>query len=177
MAHKARSNNARLERPWQDIAQEAQDYRDASIVDYQADIPHFAGGVPRNVVSIIRNHLSQGEIQITEAPPEELLISLASGNLTAVVVTTAFLRRASLAQQLVCVIDEEVFLCIPICALDELPHRAPPRTSSGSGTIPGRLPCQVQETTWSPSRLAYQCQRAHRYEGTRPQRWLCSVVG
>jgi len=41
------------------------------------------------------------DTKITETLPENLVKQLASGNLSAKVVTTAFLRRAVLAQKLV----------------------------------------------------------------------------
>lgn len=89
-------------RPWQDIAQEAQQYRDASIARVWPDLPQLPENLAKNVTEIPGTVLSQEEVQITEMPPECLLSVLASGDLTAVAVTTAFLRRASLAQKLVC---------------------------------------------------------------------------
>lgn len=46
--------------------------------------------------------LSPDEIQITELPVEELADMLRLRKLTAMVVTLAFLRRAGIAQKLVC---------------------------------------------------------------------------
>jgi amidase len=97
-----RNVGARQKRPWQDIAQEAQAYRDASITRVRPDVPQLPLNLPKNVLNIPRNTLSEGEIHITEAAPENLLSMLASGELTATAVTTAFLRRAGLAQKLVC---------------------------------------------------------------------------
>jgi amidase len=88
-------------RRWQDIAQEAQQYRDASIARVWPDIPQLPEKLVKNVTEIPGTVLSQEEVHITEMPPEGLLSVLASGDLTAVAVTKAFLRRASLAQQLV----------------------------------------------------------------------------
>jgi amidase len=89
-------------RPWQDIAREAQQYRDASIARVWPDLPQLPENLAKNVTEIPGTVLSREEVQITEMSPEGLLNVLASGDLTAVAVTTAFLRRASLAQKLVC---------------------------------------------------------------------------
>ena len=88
-------------RPWQDIATEAQEYRDASIARSWPDMPQLPADLPKNVFTILRESLCQTDIQITEMLPEALLTALASGELTATSVTHAFLRRASLAQKLV----------------------------------------------------------------------------
>ena len=89
-------------RRWQDIAQEAQEYRDASIARVQPNLAQLPENLPKDVTKIPGTVLSRKEVQITEMPPEDLLRVLASGELTAVAVTTAFLRRAALAQKLVC---------------------------------------------------------------------------
>ncbi|PVF95671.1 amidase [Serendipita vermifera] len=87
-------------RGWQDIAKEAQDYRDASIARVTPEIPHPPVNLPKNVMGIPRELLSQNEIQITETVPEVLLQLMASGQLSVTTVCTAFLRRAGLAQRL-----------------------------------------------------------------------------
>lgn len=92
---------AKAKRPWQDIAQEVQDYRDATIDEVQPAIPNPPTNLPSNVIHIPRELLSQEEIQITQTVPEDLLFKLACGELTATSVTIAFLRRAGLAQKLV----------------------------------------------------------------------------
>ncbi|KAH0559589.1 hypothetical protein GP486_003892 [Trichoglossum hirsutum] len=96
----ARNTSTKQKRPWQDIAREAQEYRDASIAKVRPDVPPLPTVLPRNVINIPRNTLGEKEIQITEATPESLLSMLALGELTATAVTTAFLRRAGLAQKL-----------------------------------------------------------------------------
>ncbi len=87
---------------WEKIAREAQGHRDASISRVKPDVPHPPANLPRNVMDIPCQLLSREEIQITEAPPEELAELLRSRKLTATTVTIAFLRRAGLAQKLVC---------------------------------------------------------------------------
>ena len=99
-------------RLWQDIAQEAQQYRDASVFRVWPGLPPFSENLAKNVTEIPGAVLSQEEVRITEMPPEGLLSVLASGDLTAVTVTTAFLRRASLAQKLVWL--EEWIMVIPM---------------------------------------------------------------
>ncbi|MCJ1430787.1 hypothetical protein MMC27_000137 [Xylographa pallens] len=94
------------QKPWQEIAQEAQDYRDASIAMFDPDTSRLPKILPRNVFKVLRQHLSQTEMELTEKPPEELLKLLASGTVTATAVTTAFLRRAGLAQKLTNCITE-----------------------------------------------------------------------
>ncbi|MCJ1295451.1 hypothetical protein MMC34_007014 [Xylographa carneopallida] len=93
-------------RPWQEIAQEAQDYRNASIAKFDPDISRLPEILPRNVFGMLRQDLPQTEGKLTEKPPDELLKLLASGTVTATAVTTAFLRRASLAQKLTNCITE-----------------------------------------------------------------------
>lgn len=110
MAPTSRSNKPKQKKPWQDIAQEAQTYRDASIASFQAHLPQFPSDRPKNVFSLLRDSLREEDIAVTETLPEELLVSLAAGKLTATAVTTAFLRRASLAQKLVCAWNVEGFL-------------------------------------------------------------------
>ena len=87
--------------PWQAIAQEARDYRDATLATIQPPIPDISGQTPKNVFETLRSNLSVQEIEITELSPEKLLEHLRTGTLSAVAVTNAFLRRAGLAQKLV----------------------------------------------------------------------------
>lgn len=89
---------------WQEIAQLAQTLRDKSIADIHPPIPSVPSeaDLPLNTTSLPRKLLEEAELRITETPPEQLLQSLASGELTSVEVTTAFLRRAGIAQKLVC---------------------------------------------------------------------------
>lgn len=87
---------------WQTIAHEAQQYRDASISRIKPDVPQTPSILPRNVMDIPAKLLSPDEIQITELPVEELADMLQLRKLTAMVVTLAFLRRAGVAQKLVC---------------------------------------------------------------------------
>jgi len=87
---------------WQEIAQEAQDHRDRSLAEVQPPLPEIkAEDLPLNVTSIPALYLSPSEIEISETSPEKLVELLATGELSCVEVTNAFLRRAGLAQKLV----------------------------------------------------------------------------
>jgi len=99
-------SKAKQKRSWQDVAKEAQEYRDASIAVLTADFPPGLDGdefseLPRNSIDISSAVLRPRDIQITERPPEELIRAIGNGELSVIDVTTAFLRRAALAQKLV----------------------------------------------------------------------------
>ena len=87
-------------KPWQEIAKEVQTFRDKSISAIKPPVPRIGGKLPQNVTKLPRRLLPAEECKITEMAPEELLPALASGMLSSVDVTTAFLRRAGVAQQL-----------------------------------------------------------------------------
>ena len=86
---------------WRTIAKRAQEHRDASIHSVQPPVPAISSDLPLRVVDIPQQVLTAEELAITERTPEGLLSALASGELTSVQVTTAFSRRAGLAQSLV----------------------------------------------------------------------------
>jgi len=90
--------------PWQETAQLAQSLRDKSIDEIEPRIPPVPSpaNLPLNTTSLPQKLMGEAEFKITETPPEELLKSLASGDLSSAEVTTAFLRRAGIAQKLVC---------------------------------------------------------------------------
>ena len=87
---------------WQEVAKIAQEYRDASIARVEPAVPEVPGELPGDVTSIPAELLDKEEVKITQTTTEDLLASIASGNLTSTAVTKAFLRRAGLAQSLVC---------------------------------------------------------------------------
>ena len=86
---------------WQTVAKKAQDHRDKSIAEVQPAIPEVPAELPLDVTGLPKELLNEKEVSITEKPAEELVEALASGKLTSVEVTSAFLRRAGLAQKLV----------------------------------------------------------------------------
>ncbi|KAF3932953.1 Acetamidase [Dactylellina cionopaga] len=92
---------------WQKIAAERQQHRDSSISRVSPQIFGFdTKNLPLNVLNTARSMLTKKEIEITEKGSMELLELLASGKLTAVEVTSAFLKRAAAAQKLVNCITE-----------------------------------------------------------------------
>lgn len=98
----APSRKVKPKRPWQEIAKEAQEHRDASIAPFATALASETSiNLPRNSTTIPRNVLLARDLQITETLPEELVKLLANGDISATDVTTAFLRRAALAQKLV----------------------------------------------------------------------------
>ncbi|KKY25176.1 putative fatty-acid amide [Phaeomoniella chlamydospora] len=91
---------------WQTVAKKAQDHRDKSIAEVQPAIPEVPAELPLDVTGLPKELLNEKEVSITEKPAEELVEALASGKLTSVEVTSAFLRRAGLAQKLANCITE-----------------------------------------------------------------------
>ena len=88
-------------RTWQEIAKTAQEHRDASIARVEPAVPEVPQNLPVDVTGLPQELLSKAEISITESSPEDLLAAIASGQLSCLIVTQAFLRRAGLAQKLV----------------------------------------------------------------------------
>ena len=93
-------------RAWQDVAKEAQGYRDASIKHVTPALPPVPQPLPVNVTDIPRRLLPKHELEITESSPEDLIEAIARGSLKSINVTKAFLRRAALAQALANCITE-----------------------------------------------------------------------
>ncbi|KAF3046200.1 hypothetical protein E8E11_008429 [Didymella keratinophila] len=85
---------------WTDIANEAQRYRDATISALSPPAPEVPSELPKNTLHVPEQLLEPFVISITELPPEELLLRLSRGQLSALQVTTAFLQRAAVAQGL-----------------------------------------------------------------------------
>jgi amidase len=86
---------------WKEVAEKAQEHRDASIKLVKPAVPDVPSELPLNVTEIPKHLLTTEEVIITETTPEDLVKSLASGKLTSTGVTNAFLRRAGIAQKLV----------------------------------------------------------------------------
>lgn len=87
---------------WQEIAQEAQRHRDDTINAIKPPLPPLPNVISHNVIDVPRQLLSHDELVITETPTIQLLQSLSTGKVTATAVAKAFLRRAAVAQKLVC---------------------------------------------------------------------------
>ncbi|KAF2795688.1 amidase [Melanomma pulvis-pyrius CBS 109.77] len=90
---------------WESIAQKAQDFRDATIALVSPALPAITE-LPLDSTPVPKTILTAEEITITQSDPTDLVAQLASGALSSIQVTTAFLRRASLAQKLVNCITE-----------------------------------------------------------------------
>ena len=90
-----------VRRKWQDIAHDVQNHRARTLARVQPPIPDIPSPLPLNVTAIPQALLSTKEVEITTARAEDLIDSLATGKLTCVEVTQAFLRSACLAQKLV----------------------------------------------------------------------------
>ena len=91
---------------WQEVAKIAQDHRDDSIRRVKPPIPEVPDQLTLDRTEIPKYLLSTEETVITQTAPEQLVASLASGKYTSTAVTTAFLRRAGLAQALANCITE-----------------------------------------------------------------------
>ena len=100
----------KLTRSWEEVAKEAQDYRDASLAQVKPGLPDLLEKAPECLRSNApedaameqaRAVLLPRDVQITEMSPEDLIQALAAGELSATDVTSSFLRRAVVAQKLV----------------------------------------------------------------------------
>ena len=85
---------------WQDISRRVQDHRDSTLAQVKPPISDVPLELPRDVTALPRELLSSREIEITKLLVENLISSLATGKLSCTEVTSAFLRRAGLAQKL-----------------------------------------------------------------------------
>ena len=104
---------------WEAVAREVQSARDDGIAKVQPPIPIIlADKLPTNVTPIPAQLLEAQETEITESPPEVLVGKLASGKWSSRDVTSAFLRRAAVAQGLVsgfqlhAICDFSVFIAV-----------------------------------------------------------------
>ena len=97
----SKRNSKRLSPFWQDLVRQLQAPDIGVSNRTQIPIPNIPRNLPLNITAVPRKLLLPHEIEITETPAETLVAALASGSLTSVEVTKAFLRRAGLAQKLV----------------------------------------------------------------------------
>lgn len=91
---------------WEEIVKDAQNHRDSTIALLSPPAPLVPTSPPNNVTGIPEQVLDKQTISITSLLPEELLASLATGQLTALQVTNAYLQRTAVAQQLANCITE-----------------------------------------------------------------------
>lgn len=85
---------------WQDVAAERRKYRDSTLAAIEPPLPDVSSPA-LNTVPVAKDCLTEEEIKITESRVEELAPLLVKGELSAITVVKAFLRRAALAQRLV----------------------------------------------------------------------------
>ena len=90
---------------WKSIAQRAQDHRDETPTAVQPPVLDITN-LPQDSTSVPKMILTTDELSITESDPEKLIARMASGELSSVQVTNAFLRRAAIAQKLVNCVTE-----------------------------------------------------------------------
>jgi amidase len=112
----------RKKRTWDDIAREAQEYRDGSIDRVRPSLPQNSSSVSKNVMDLPETVLDPFEIKITQVLPEDLVLLLANGEVTAKAVANAFIRRAAVAQRLV----RTPILMLPHSVLSSLSHQVKP---------------------------------------------------
>ncbi|RDW87467.1 amidase-7 [Coleophoma crateriformis] len=96
---------------WQEVAADRQKHRDATIAAVEPALPEISE-IPTNTTPIAKKVLTADEIKITESTVEVLAVQLEKGEISAVEVTKAFLRRAGLAQK------------VTNCITELLPERA-----------------------------------------------------
>ena len=92
---------AAMEPPWRKTVSKVQEYRVQSLRKVQPPLPEIPLDLPKDVTHAPQMLLSQREIVITDSSPECLLSYLAAGKWNSEEVTQAYLRRATLAQELV----------------------------------------------------------------------------
>ncbi|PQE24352.1 hypothetical protein CJF31_00002584 [Rutstroemia sp. NJR-2017a BVV2] len=112
---------------WQEVAKDRQRHRDETIAAVKPNIPEITE-IPLNTLSLARQILTEEEIHLTESTPEELLAELTKGDLSAVQVANAFLRRAALAQKAACRTSAQFVMLILTrsqtnCITELLPER------------------------------------------------------
>ena len=99
------SSSSASVRSWESVAQRAQDHRDATLAAIQPPVPDVTG-LPQDSTHVPRTILTTDELSITESDPVKLISRMASGEISSVQVTNAFLRRAAIAQKLVNCVTE-----------------------------------------------------------------------
>ena len=132
------------QRTWQEIAHAAQEHRAATLSKVDPALPSLPAeqDLPSDVTHIPAQVLTADEIEITSQPAEALLAALATGSLNSVTVTRAFLRRAGVAQGLVCICSAT--FCAIICTgtkgimiIDKLSNRTSPRAGVAACGVSG----------------------------------------
>ena len=148
---------------WQEVAEEAQRHRDATIDSLKPPLPALPRELSHHIIEVPRRLLSQQEVAITEAPITVLLGRLANGEITATAVASAFLRRAAIAQKLVGIGSIPRCLAYPSGA-GQLHFRAIAGASFGSREGARRCP-GTWRSAWAAARPPNQREGSYAYEG------------
>ena len=91
----------KAKRPWQDVAQEAQKLRSESLLELRCDITPQLKDTLKSTKGIMEQILGPEDEALTALSLEEVVHLTSSGAVPARHIILAFLRRATLAQQLV----------------------------------------------------------------------------
>ncbi|KAF1851201.1 amidase [Cucurbitaria berberidis CBS 394.84] len=103
-----------MKKSWRDISKEARDYRDTTISQLSPLAPSVPSDLPKKVLGVPDQLLGQHVTSITSLLPEKLLASIATGQLSAVEVSRAYLQQAAVSQGLTNCITE----LLPTMALE-----------------------------------------------------------
>lgn len=88
---------------WEHKAQAVRDYRDATLAKVEPALADITGPLPLNSLDLPKQFLTPREYELTQNYDAiALLEMLRSKKLTSEELTRAFLRRAALAQKVVC---------------------------------------------------------------------------
>lgn len=166
------SKRRHLNRTWQEIAGEAQEHRDETIAVVEPKFANLPNRFPQNVTRFAEQVLSSKESEITSTKPEDLVQALSSKALSAVEVTTSFLRRATLAQKLVLMSYASIIGMINSLLIGKLYNGASFRIRTIYGC---RARCSTN-TERRTTRLTYLDQRAHWHRQPSAACWLRSPL-
>ena len=87
--------------PWKELVELECARRDSTIGFADSGLPNITVPTSGSVLHIPGEVLGPLELEITETPIERLLASLASGEVSSLVVLSAFMQRARVAHRLV----------------------------------------------------------------------------
>ena len=110
---------------WEENVRTARKIRDDSLAQTPGGSPQVSAQLLNglNATVVPEKVLSLDDIKITALDTEQLLSLLASAELSSVTVIEAFMRRAALAQQLVCSFSLfDLLPCSSICILTHWLH-------------------------------------------------------
>lgn len=154
---------------WQEVAADRQAHRDSTISLIDPPLPEISD-IPLNTLPLAKQVLTPEEIEITESTVEDLAATLAKGELSAVTVTKAFLRRAALAQKAVCsppILSFTMAQCMELISPVQLHHRTPPKPCPRPRRVSRFLPRRAWQADRPSARRTHQRERTSRCERFR----------